>query len=56
MVIKIGDAKRYEADYAGYNTLDDASEMKSMLDAIVSNADGLIKELTTGKRVSDEVG
>ncbi len=35
--------------------LDDANEMKAILDAIVSGDDDLIKELTTGNGKVDEV-
>ena len=58
MSSQIGDAKRYEPDYEGYKPLDDANEMKAILDAIVSGDDNLIKELTTGtgeaSKVSDD--
>jgi hypothetical protein len=54
----IGDVKKYEPDYEGYKALDDANEMKAILNAILSGDDDLIKELTTGKgdvgRVSDD--
>jgi hypothetical protein len=55
MKLAIGDAKKYEPDYKGYKPLDDANEMKAILDAIVSGDDDLIKELTTGNGKVDEV-
>ena len=55
---QIGDAKQYEPDYEGCKALDDANEMKAILNAILSGDDDLIKELTTGKvgigEVSDD--
>lgn len=55
MRLAIGDAKKYEPDYEGYKALDDANEMKAILEAIVSGDDDLIKELTTGKGATGEV-
>ena len=55
MKLAIGDAKKYEPDYEGYKPLDDANEMKAILEAIVSGDDDLIKELTTGKGKVNEV-
>ena len=55
MKLAIGDAKKYEPDYEGYKALDDANEMKAILDAIVSGDEDLIKELTTGKGATGEV-
>ena len=51
----IGDAKKYEPDHEGYKSLDDANEMKAILNAILSGDDDLIKELTTGKGGVGEV-
>ena len=50
MKLAIGDAKKYEPDYKGYKPLDDANEIKAILEAIVTGDDATVEAITKGRK------